>query len=96
MPRFLNPTWNRLGAVFGVLVGCCLGGLAVGDDWPQWHGPKRDGVWREEGVVEKLPAKLTVKWRTPIGAGYAGPAVADGKVYVSDRQLNKGEANPAD
>ncbi|MGL5095735.1 MAG: PQQ-binding-like beta-propeller repeat protein, partial [Planctomycetia bacterium] len=54
------------------------------------------GVWREEGVVEKLPAKLTVKWRTPIGAGYAGPAVADGKVYVSDRQLNKGEANPAD
>jgi len=22
------------------------------DDWPQWLGPKRDGVWRETGIVE--------------------------------------------
>jgi hypothetical protein len=26
------------------------------DDWPQWMGTKRDNVWREEGVVEKIPA----------------------------------------
>ena len=24
------------------------------DDWPQWRGPNRDGVWRETGVVEKF------------------------------------------
>jgi len=25
------------------------------DDWPQYRGPQRDGVWRETGVVEKRP-----------------------------------------
>ena len=66
------------------------------DDWPQWRGPSRDGVWRETGIVAKLPAKLTFKWREKIGAGYAGPAVADGRVYVTDRVLNRGVKNPND
>lgn len=66
------------------------------DDWPQWRGPKRDGVWRESGIVEKLPAQLPIKWRTKIGAGYAGPAVAEGRVYVIDRLLNQGDRNPDD
>ena len=30
--------------------------VATADDWPQWLGPKRDGVWRETGIVEKFPA----------------------------------------
>jgi outer membrane protein assembly factor BamB len=61
-------------------------GLGRGDDWPQWLGPKRDGVWREEGIVKAFPrGGLKVSWRTEIGAGYAGPAVANGKVYVTDR-----------
>jgi outer membrane protein assembly factor BamB len=64
------------------------------DDWPQWRGPRRDGVWRETGIVEKLPAELKLKWRSPIGGGYAGPAVAGGRVYVTDRQLRQGSENP--
>ena len=56
------------------------------DDWPQWLGPRRDGVWRESGLVEKFPtAGLPVQWRRPIGSGYTGPAVAGGRVYVMDR-----------
>src|SRR5262249_34484926 len=26
------------------------------DDWPQWRGPKRDGVWRETGILESIPS----------------------------------------
>jgi outer membrane protein assembly factor BamB len=56
------------------------------EDWPQWGGPQRDIVWRETGVVEKLPeGELSRVWSAPIGAGYAGPAVADGRVFVTDR-----------
>ena len=33
-----------------------LGLCATADDWPQWLGPKRDGVWRETGLLEKFPA----------------------------------------
>ena len=66
------------------------------DDWPQWLGPRRDAVWRETGIVEKFPESgLKVRWRVPIGGGYAGPAVAGGRVYVMDRQLAKGATNPA-
>ena len=64
-------------------------------DWPQWLGPQRDGVWRETGIVEKLPTNgFTYRWRVPIGGGYSGPAVAKGRVYVMDRQLAKDAKNP--
>ncbi len=67
------------------------------DEWPQWMGPKRDNVWREDGVLDKFPAGgPNVVWRAPISSGYAGPAVAGGKVYVMDRVLKQGAANPED
>ena len=68
----------------------------LADDWPQWLGPQRDGVWRENRIVEKFPAKgPKVRWRTAIGGGYTGPAVANGRVYVLDRQLGPGASNPS-
>jgi outer membrane protein assembly factor BamB len=64
---------------------------APADDWPQWLGPKRDAIWRETGIIEKFPEKgPVIRWRTPIAAGYTGPAVADGRVYVMDRTIAEG------
>jgi outer membrane protein assembly factor BamB len=58
---------------------------ARGDDWPQWMGPRRDNVWREEGIVASFGAGgAKVLWRTPVAGGYAGAAVADGRVFVGD------------
>jgi hypothetical protein len=54
-------------------------------------GPQRDNVWRETGIVETFPkGGPAVVWRAPVNAGYSGPAVAGGKVYVTDRVLAKG------
>src|SRR3954452_7158107 len=59
--------------------------VARGDDWPQWLGPRRDGVWREQGLLDAFPKEgPKVRWRAPVGAGYAGPAVAGGRVFVID------------
>ncbi len=70
--------------------------FANAEDWPQWLGEKRDGVWREEGILEKFPKEgAKVLWRTPVGQGYAGPSVAKGKVFVTDRILEGKVANPA-
>src|SRR5436190_272791 len=70
---------------------------ASADDWPQWMGPKRDGVWRETGIVDSFPKDgPPVRWRVKIGGGYAGPAVAAGRVFVTDRQLKEGASAPAD
>ena len=68
--------------------------LASAEDWPEWRGEGRAGVWTETGIVETFPAGgLAVSWRGKIGNGYAGPAVADGRVYVTDivnKQANRG------
>jgi outer membrane protein assembly factor BamB len=59
--------------------------LLRADDWPQWRGANRDGVWRETGIVEKFASnELMPKWRVAIGSGYCGPTVAAGRVYVMD------------
>lgn len=68
---------------------------AFADDWPHWQGPRRDGVWREEGIVEAFPAGgPPIRWRTPIGAGYSSPAVADGRVFIMDRPDSETRGNP--
>ena len=57
-----------------------------GDDWPQWLGPQRDGVWREDGVLAAFaPEGPRLRWKADIGSGYSGPAVAAGRVFVMDR-----------
>src|SRR5262249_38804568 len=33
-----------------------LPALLRADDWPQWRGPNRDGVWGENGILETFPA----------------------------------------
>ncbi len=68
----------------------CILGLsltAAADDWPQWRGPQRDGVWRETGMVTSFSSPaLTPEWRVPVGAGYNGPTVSQGRVFVMDRR----------
>lgn len=59
------------------------------EDWPQWRGVNRDGVWRESGVVEAVPrGGLIVRWRAKISRGYSGPVVAKGRVFATDQVFN--------
>ena len=88
----MHPIWS-----FGLSVFCawCLAGNTLfADDWPQWLGPSRDTVWRESGIVEKFPSNgPPILWRAKIGGGYAGPSVAQGRVYLADRQLVQAAGN---
>jgi len=81
------PTKSRYCIViFAIGISCGSLRLASADDWPQWRGPNRDGVWRETGIIEKFDGdELEPVWRVDIGSGYSGPTVADGRVYVTDR-----------
>jgi outer membrane protein assembly factor BamB len=76
-----------------------LGGLAIlfatshvvwADDWPQWLGPQRNAIWREKGIIDRFPAGgPKVVWRQPVAYGYAGPSVADGRVFVADFETDQ-------
>ena len=77
---FIGSSWTAL--LFAV---ACSSGVRA-DDWPQWRGPTRDGVWHETGIVEQFDSQqIKPRWRAPISSGYSGPTVANGRVYVTDR-----------
>src|SRR5687767_8454556 len=63
------------------------------EDWPQWRGPNRDGVWNENGLLQTFPADgLKIRWRAPVAWGWSSPVVAQGRVFVTDAELLKPSA----
>lgn len=59
-------------------------------DWPQFHGPNRDSICAETGLLQEWPeegAKLL--WKCAgLGGGYATIAIANGKFFTTgDRKL---------
>ena len=55
-------------------------------DWPQYLGPDRNSTSPQTGLLRSWPESgPEVVWTVPVGHGYGGPAVKDGKVYLLDR-----------
>lgn len=53
--------------------------------WPQWRGPRRDGVSDERGLLQEWPAggpKLL--WSaTGLGSGWSAPVIARGALFIT-------------
>ncbi|NSW95881.1 MAG: PQQ-binding-like beta-propeller repeat protein, partial [Bacteroidales bacterium] len=61
-------------------------------DWPQYQGPYRNGTSDQKGLLRSWPAGgPQVLWRVDVGAGFGGPVIKDGKVYLLDRDDNTGD-----
>src|SRR5206468_2159552 len=44
-------------------IGCLLAAICIlwpagAEDWPEWRGKGRAGVWNETGIADTFPAKL--------------------------------------
>lgn len=54
------------------------------DDWPQWRGPKRDGISQEKSLLKTWPKEgPKLLWQVKdIGYGYGSVAVAGGRIYL--------------
>ncbi len=77
------------------VVASILSVAAQADDWNQWLGPDRNGQWQESGIVKSFSESgPKVLWRKEIAGGYAGPAVSDGRVYVTDYVISSGDPTP--
>ena len=52
-------------------------------DWPQWLGPKRNGVSVEKGLLTAWPeGGPEVTWRQPLGKGFSSIAVSGNRLYT--------------
>lgn len=51
-------------------------------DWPGFRGARGDGVSDETGVFGDGGVWLEVTWKRPLGKGYSGVSVADGRVVT--------------
>ena len=59
-------------------------------DWPQFLGPGRDGVYRGPSLSEAWTERgPRVVWRKDVGAGFAGPVAAQGRVILFHRSNNR-------
>jgi outer membrane protein assembly factor BamB len=73
-----------------ILLICMLNVSA--QDWPDWRGSGRDGLWNESEILQTFGGDtIPLKWSVPCGPGYSSPTVAGGKVYFMDRIISSGE-----
>ena len=82
----MTPTRRLMqGTALAVIV-AAAGGHAAAQDWPQFLGPGRDGHYTGPPLAESWPGGGPTRlWSRPVGAGFAGPAVAGGRVILFHR-----------
>ncbi len=57
-----------------------------GDDWPDFLGPRRNGISAERGLAFDWPAAgPRIVWQAELGTGYAAPSISRGRLYHFDR-----------
>ena len=77
--------------VFGSAVLAIAAGVrAAAEDWPQFLGPERNGVYRGPALAGTWgPQGPKVVWRKSIGQGFSGPVVVQGRVILFHRMGNQ-------
>jgi outer membrane protein assembly factor BamB len=53
--------------------------------WPQWRGPRRDGISGEKGLLQTWPAEGPKRIWTAhhLGKGWSSPIVSGGTIYIT-------------
>ncbi len=75
-------------AIIFSLVPAVLGLPAKGEDWPNWRGPRFDGISKET-LPAKLPDTLPIKWRANVGFGFSSFSVVGDRVFTMGNQEDR-------
>jgi outer membrane protein assembly factor BamB len=63
---------------------------ARAEDWPRFLGPQGISVSSEKGILSPWPKEgLKIVWHRKLGTGYGAPSIADGKLYLFDREVEQ-------
>jgi outer membrane protein assembly factor BamB len=59
----------------------------LGAGWPQFLGPNRDGTIADEAFIQTwLKSGIRELWRIPVGEGYSGLAIQNGRIFTMDKK----------
>lgn len=62
----------------------CLINVSFAENWPQWRGPRNDGVSTEKGIATKWSDSEHIQWKAPMpGQGGATPIVWNDRLFVT-------------
>jgi outer membrane protein assembly factor BamB len=68
-------------AIFTWIAAC-----ALAEDWPQFLGPARNGVYSGNDLAASWPAAgPAVIWKKEVGQGFSSPVVAEGRLILFHR-----------
>jgi outer membrane protein assembly factor BamB len=77
----MNPYLS--GVIFSLMLfGCldvCLSSSLLGETWPQWRGPDRNGMVAESSVLDSKPQVL---WKAEVGDGLSSFVIAEGTAFT--------------
>ena len=80
---------RRTVLVLAVAIATAVAVRVAAEDWPQFLGPGRNGVYRGPLSDSFGPQGPPVRWRKAVGAGLSGPVVAGGRVLLFHRVRNE-------
>ena len=61
-------------------------------DWRQWLGNSRDGISKETGLIDRLPATgPKILWRVPLKIGWSAPVIYDNLLFVTSKENKETE-----
>lgn len=83
--RFLRNTLSTV----GLLAGFFAANGAAGDDWPNFRGPRYDGISREKGFITSWDGSPRKLWEQPLGEAYSSFACVGNRVYTCGTQERK-------
>jgi hypothetical protein len=70
------------------------GGPIMAADWPQWRGPRGNGIADEKNLPERWSATENVTWNAKLsGLGVSSPIVSGDRVIVTS-QIGAGVRRP--
>jgi len=58
-----------------------LGGSCLAADWPQWRGPKRNGI-SSETIAPFPPSGPKLLWSASVGTGFSAISISQGRLYT--------------
>lgn len=83
-PLFVPPISSQSGQNdlnFQFQAGKGIPSKTITGSWPQFRGDQRNAISEDKLDLDANPVKI---WEIAVGAGYAGPAVSNGIVYLID------------